>query len=121
MNKNTLIKRNKEFVFQVIDLVEQLPRSMANSVFSRQLLRSSSSVGANYRAACRAKSQADFINKLKIVEEEMDESMYFMELIQYANKGKFDNILTTMDKEANELLSIYVTSIKTAKRNNQKP
>lgn len=117
MDKNILIQRNKEFVMQVIDLMDQLPKSLVNPVFSRQLIRSASSVGANYRSACRAKSHPDFINKLKIVEEELDESIYFIELIQYANKGKFDDKLAQMEKEATELLSIYVASIITAKRN----
>ena len=117
MDKNILIHRNKEFVMQVIDLMDQLPKSLVNPVFSRQLIRSASSVGANYRSACRAKSHPDFINKLKIVEEELDESIYFIELIQYANKGKFDDKLAQMEKEATELLSIYVASIITAKRN----
>lgn len=115
--KERLIKRNRQLVFEVIDLIDDLPKSMVNSVFARQLIRSSSSVGANYRAACRAKSQADFINKLKIVEEELDESIYFMELLQYATKGKFDQVLNKLSEEAEELLSIYVASINTAKRN----
>ncbi|MEM9856798.1 MAG: four helix bundle protein [Bacteroidota bacterium] len=115
--KEQLIKRNRQLVFEVIDLIDDMPKSMVNSVFARQLIRSSSSVGANYRAACRAKSQADFINKLKIVEEELDESIYFMELIKYATKGKFDQVLNKLSEEAYELLSIYVASINTAKRN----
>lgn len=82
--------------------------------FKRQLIRCSSSVGANYRAACRAKSDRDFLNKLKIVEEELDESMYFMELIQEVNpnsKIEWNEIY----KEGNELLSIMVASIKTTR------
>ena len=115
--KEQLIKRNRQLVFEVIDLIDDMPKSMVNSVFARQLIRSSSSVGANYRAACSAKSQADFTNKLKIVEEELDETIYFMELLQYATKGKFDKVLNKLSEEADELLSIYVASINTAKRN----
>jgi len=78
--------RTKKFAVAVALFCEQLPQRRALNVYSNQLLRASSSVGANYRAACRAKSPADFINKLKIVEEELDESMFFLELI-----SEFDN------------------------------
>jgi four helix bundle protein len=81
-------------------------------------VRCSSSVGANYRAACRAKSTADFINKLKIVEEELDESMFFLELLAEFNPEKKDLILRNW-KEGNELLSIVVASIITLRRNDQ--
>jgi four helix bundle protein len=78
------------------------------------LIRSSSSPGANYRAACRAKSPADFINKLKIVEEELDESVYFLELLDYFNsESATENEI--IRKEADELLAITVQSIKTAR------
>jgi len=85
--------------------------------YSKQLIRSSSSVGANYRAACRAKSLADFINKLKIVEEEADESIYFLELIDELDSS-FKKAVTPIIKEGNELLSIIVASINTSKRRN---
>lgn len=104
------------FVIGVIDLISQLPTAMPFSVFNRQLLRCASSVGANYRAACRAKSTADFINKLKIVEEEIDESDYFLELIEYVDKGKNLEKIKMLRMEANELLSIYVASIKTMRQ-----
>ena len=80
--------------------------------FSRQLIRCSSSVGANYRAACRAKSTADFINKLKIVEEEADESMFFLEIFQEISDNNH-NELKKLHAEANELTAIVVASIKT--------
>ena len=79
-----------------------------------QLVRSSSSVGANYRAARRAKSDADFLNKLKICEEEADESFYFIELIKVFNPGVAENI-DRLVKEANELLKILVASIITTR------
>jgi four helix bundle protein len=85
--------------------------------YSKQLIRSSSSVGANYRAACRAKSLADFINKLKIVEEEADESIYFLELIDQLDSS-YKKELDPLIKEGNELLSIIVASINTSKRRN---
>ncbi len=83
--------------------------------YSNQLIRASSSVGANYRAACRAKSNADFIYKLKIVEEECDECMYFLELIVGLDES-LKLMVEPIWKEANELLSIFVSSIKTARR-----
>jgi four helix bundle protein len=79
----------------------------------RQLVRSSTSVGANYRAACRAKSTADFINKLKIVEEEIDESSYFIDLLLEIDKGENKERLNMILTEANQLVAIYVASIKT--------
>lgn len=83
-----------------------------NKVFVGQLLRCSVSSAANYRAACRAKSKADFINKLRIVEEETDESMFFLEMIQEFNP-EFAIEIIPLHKEANELLSITVSSINT--------
>ena len=104
----------------MVDLLGVLPKTMVNSVFARQLLRCASSVGANYRAACRAKSNADFINKLKIVEEEADESIYFLELIEYVDNGSNKRQIEKLLIEANELLSIFVASIKTIKSKSQK-
>lgn len=75
-----LKNRYKSFAIETGVLIQQLPKSIINTAYSNQLIRSSSSPGTNYRAACRAKSTADFINKLKIVEEELDESTYFLEL-----------------------------------------
>jgi len=80
------------------------------------LIRSSSSVGANYRASQRAKSTADFINKLKIVEEEIDESAYWLELFMEVNKEEHIRI-TTLHKEAKEILAIIVASINTSRKN----
>lgn len=120
MKKEELQNRNKKFVIGVIDLIDQLPKGLSFSIFSRQLLRCASSVGANYRAACRAKSTADFINKLKIVEEEIDESEYFLDLINHVDTGNNAKKIDELRKEANELLSIYVASIKTLKSKNLK-
>src|SRR5687767_15315695 len=80
-----LKNRYKNFAIATGMLILQLPKSIINAAYSNQLIRCSSSPGTNYRAACRGKSAADFINKLKIVEEELDESMYFLELIQHFN------------------------------------
>ena len=81
MDANEIIKRTKQFTIDSGYLVLSLPLNLINKIYSNQLLKASSSVGANYRAVRRAKSTADFINKLKIVEEELDESLFFLELI----------------------------------------
>ena len=115
MTKEELIARNKKFVIEVLNLMESLPNNRIHDALVRQLVRSSSSVGANYRAACRAKSTADFINKLKIVEEEADESSYFIELLHDIDKNGNKEKMKVLLKESNELLSIYSASIITMK------
>ena len=120
MEQKDLKERPKEFALMVIGLVEALPRGRTADVIGRQLLRSGTSVGANYRAACRAKSQADFISKMGIVEEEADESLFWMELLIDAGIVESKRLEGLM-KEADELLAITVSSIKTAKmRTNRK-
>jgi len=115
LTKEELIRRNKKFVIAVIHLMHDMPTNRVYDGLVRQVVRSSSSVDANYRAACRAKLTADFINQLKIVEEEIDETIYFLELFEEFDKGKNKNKLKALAKEANELLAIYVASIRTAK------
>jgi len=110
--KEVLKNRTKKFAVDNWKLCSKYPISREYNAFCNQLIRCSSSVGANYRAACRAKSNADFINKLKIVEEEADESMYFLELLmEVSHKAHVE--IKRLHKEANELLSIVVASIKT--------
>lgn len=116
MGDRDLKDRTRAFALRVIRLTEALPKNRVGEVIGRQLLRSGTSVGANYRAACRAKSNADFIAKLGIVEEEVDESIYWMELLVEAGAMKQERIASLID-EANELLAITVASIKTAKAN----
>tara|TARA_R110000868_G_C10389391_1_gene720176 strand:+ start:84 stop:434 length:351 start_codon:yes stop_codon:yes gene_type:complete len=108
--------RTKKFAIDCWKLCEQIPRSRELDAWVRQLIRSSSSVGANYRASQRAKSTADFINKLKIVEEEVDESAYWLELFLEVYKNNTEQV-DILHKEAKEILAIIVTSIKTAKAN----
>lgn len=117
--KEALKKRTKKFATDCWWLCAKFPNSRGFDAYCRQLIRCSSSVGANYRAACRAKSTADFINKLKIVEEEADESMYFLELLIEISDKEHEE-MKRLHKEANELLSITVASIKTMRRKNQK-
>ena len=80
-DKNEMIRRQRQYVLDILAMLDELPNGRAFDTIARQLTRCSTSVGANYRAACRAKSTADFINKLKIVEEEADECLYFMDLL----------------------------------------
>lgn len=116
MTKEELIARNKTFIIEIMTLAASLPQNRIYDSLVRQLVRSSSSIGANYRAACRAKSTPDFIHKLKIVEEEADETTFFLDLLNELDKGnnkrKFDSLL----KESNELVSIYSASVITSKR-----
>ena len=119
MNKTTLQKRTKDFAIDIGKLTIELPYNTINKNYSNQLIRCSSSVGANYRAACRAKSLPDFINKLKIVEEELDESLFFLELLAEFNIDFKENIRTNYS-EGNELLAIIVASINTAKNRKSK-
>lgn len=118
--KEQLKKRTQKFAIDCWHLCSKFPTSREFDAYCRQLIRCSSSVGANYRAACRAKSTADFINKLKIVEEEADECMYFLEVFLTVSDKEHLEIKKLL-KEANELLSIVVASIKTMrnKRNNK--
>ncbi|MGR3311166.1 MAG: four helix bundle protein [Candidatus Brocadiales bacterium] len=111
-----LKERTKNFALNIIRLTELLPRNRTADIISRQLLRSGTSVGANYRAACRARSRADFISKMGIVEEEADEALYWLELLLDAKLVNQNQIQNLMD-EANAIIAIVVTSIKTARKN----
>ncbi|MBK8934718.1 MAG: four helix bundle protein [Chloroflexi bacterium] len=115
MAHENLKQRTKEFSLRVIRLTEALPNTRTADVIGRQLLRSGTSVGANYRAASRAKSPADFIAKMGIVEEEADESLFWMELLVEANLLPQEKLVALM-QEANELVAITVASINTAKQ-----
>jgi len=112
--KDNLKDRFKQFAIRIIKLCQSLPKNKVTDVIGGQLLRAGTSVGANYRAACRAKSTADFIHKLQIVEEELDESLYWMELLIDV-KIIAETLLKELMKEGNELLSIIISSIKTTK------
>jgi len=115
MSNENLKVRTKEFALRVIKLFESLPQDAISSVLGRQLLRAATSVGANYRAACRSKSAAGFIAKMGTVEEEADESGYWMELLVDSGKVKLVKISTLM-QEASELTAIAVASINTARK-----
>jgi four helix bundle protein len=106
--------RTKQFALRVISLVESLPRTQTAKVFGDQLIRCRTSVPANYRAACRSRSNADFIAKLGIVEEETDESVFWMEMIVEKNLVKRSRVEDLID-EGNQLTAIWVASINTAR------
>ena len=118
MNKEELKNRTKKFAVRVFKFLLSIEKCKEMEVINFQLLKSSSSVAANYRAACRGKSSADFLNKLKVVDEEADESLFWLEFIEEL-KIKCDLIeLKTLMIEANELVSIFSASIKTLKSKN---
>ena len=116
MTKEEMKQRTKKFALRIIKLVESLPKEKITDVIGRQLLRAGTSVGANYRAACRGRSKADFISKMGIVEEEADESIYWMELLVEGKIVEYARLEYLM-KEADEILAIIVSSIITARKN----
>lgn len=120
MNKDDLKKRTKNFALRAMKLVDALPRKISGEVLGKQLLRSATSVGANYRSACRGRSSADFIAKLGIVIEEADESEFWIELIEDGGLLKSSRV-APLRKEASELVAIFTASVATARANLNKP
>ena len=118
MNPDDFKKRTRTFALRVIRLVKALPKSTVGNVIGRQLLRCGTSVGANYRAACRARSRADFVAKMKIVEEECDESLYWIELLRESGEVEAA-LLKDLVKEGDAILSLVVASVKTARSRNE--
>jgi four helix bundle protein len=116
MKGENIKDRTKAFAIRVLTMVSAMPENYSSQVLSHQIVRSGTSVGANYRAACRSKSRRDFVNKLKIVEEELDETGYWLELIEACNFFPAEKISLLL-KESDELLSIMVKSIQTAREN----
>lgn len=113
MDKEELQNRTKRFALRIINLVKALPNKPEGRIIGNQLLRSGTSVGANYRAVCRARSNAEFIAKLGVVIEEADESAFWMELIVESSLLK-KNLIEPLLKEADEIVSIMISSIKSA-------
>ncbi len=135
MNSKELQNRTKKFALDIIRLTEHLPNNRVGWTFTDQIVRSSTSVAANYRAVCRAKSDKDFISKMETVIEEADETLFWLEMIE--EKFLIDDLeirnddlskirnqksaIINLKSEANELVSIFVASAKTVKaRLNQK-
>ena len=103
-----LQQRTKKFALRVLNMIEHLPNTIAGRVIANQLARNATSVGANYRAACRARSRAEFASKLGTVAEESDESLYWLELIR---DGKFlaEKKVSSLWAEADELTAIFTS------------
>jgi four helix bundle protein len=114
MTREEMKSRTKAYANRVVKVCSALPEHWIARTLGQQLLRSGTSVGANYRALCRAKSTADFIHKLRVVEEECDESLFWMELLVDNNLVKPSRLRDLM-QEGNEILAIVVSSAKTAR------
>jgi four helix bundle protein len=120
MQKRDFAKRTMSFGLRTIRLVESLPKSQSARVIGNQLLRAATSVGANYRSALRGRSRADFIAKMGIVEEECDEALYWMQMLLEAGIAKASRLNELMS-EADEIIAIVVSSIRTARAQNNSP
>jgi len=115
MTRTEFVARTKKFALAVVALVEDLPAGRTADVIGKQLLRSGTSVGANYRAACRARSRREFIAKMGIVEEEADEAQFWLDLL--IARGAIDtDRAVTLREEASQIVAITVSSIRTARR-----
>ncbi|NDI97837.1 four helix bundle protein [Flavobacterium sp. LaA7.5] len=114
MTSEQLKFRTKQYSLSIIDLVEKLPITTSSRVVSYQIAKSGTSVGANYRAVCRSRSNKEFIAKMEIVLEESDETLFWLEIIK-EKKWIEDIIIDNLWKEGNELTAIFVSSLKTAK------
>jgi four helix bundle protein len=116
MDKHELLARTKSFALRALKLVDHLPRTISGRAIGNQLVRSATSVGANYRAACRSRSRAEFAAKLGVVAEEADESLYWLELIR---EGKLlpDPKIGSLLEEANQLTAIFTSGRRTSSRN----
>jgi four helix bundle protein len=111
-------RRTKAFSLEIIKFSRSLGRSVVSRIIARQLIRSGTSVGANFRAAMLAKSDADMIAKLKTVEEELDESAFWMELLVESGEVREESVTSLLD-EQNQLFRIVVSSIKTLRQRNR--
>ena len=120
MNKVELEQRTKEFAVRIVRFVADLPKNKVCDVLGYQLLKSGTSVGANYREANRAESRADFIHKIGIVEKEIAETQYWLELFEQVRHGESGEQMALL-KEAGELLSIFTAIGKSTKANNLRP
>lgn len=114
MNKEELRERLTVFAVRIVKMVDAMPSSVAGQAIARQVIRSGTSPSANYRAACLAKSDKDFINKLKMVEEELDETCHWLEIIMRSELMK-ESRIKPLHQECSELLNIIAKSIITTK------
>jgi len=118
MDREELKRRPKAFAVRIIKMTESLPRTRATDIIARQVLRSASSVGANYRVACRARSHREFVAKSGIVTEEADETMYWLELLVETELMP-ESRLKDLIQEANELTAIFTATYHSARKNRQ--
>jgi four helix bundle protein len=115
MDSKELKERTKKFAVQIIKFVDGLKQSTSTLVLSKQIIRSATSIGANYRAACGARSKAEFIAKLQIAREESDETLYWLEIFEETNN---QHDIKDLIKECDELTAILTVSLKTSRANN---
>ena len=113
-DKTDLKKRSKAFALRIVRLYTSLPNTTVAQVLGKQVLRSGTSVGAHYREASRARSTAEFISKLEVAIQELDETLYWLELLEEAAIVRTGQ-LVDLRAEAEELISIFVSSVRTAK------
>ena len=116
MTRDEMKRRTAAFALMVIRFVEQLPKTRTADVLGRQLLRCGTSVGSNYRAACRARSRAEFLSKLGIVEEEADETLYWLEMLVQSGSATQEVAAPLLD-EADQILAIIVATIVSTRQN----
>jgi len=115
MNAEEMKTRTKEFAKDIINLCRKLPNNREGRLIGNQVFKSGTSVAANYRAACRGRSKAEFIAKLGIVEEEADETLFWLEIIEEMNIYDPSSVDSLM-QECDEIIAIMVSSVKTAKQ-----
>ena len=108
--------RTREFAVRIIDMADQLPRRLSTEILAKQLIRCATSVGANYRAACRARSHSEFVSKIQIVQEEADETQYWLDLLFRIGVLKEEEF-RPFEREASELTAIFTSSAATARKN----
>ena len=118
MNSDAMKRRTKEFAKRIIEFCRTLPHNREGRLIGNQLFRSGTSAAANYRAACRGRSRADFIAKLGIVEEEADETLFWLEIIDEMAVDD-TNVVQSLMQECDEIIAIMVSSIKTARQKKQ--
>ena len=119
MTERELKIRTRKFAVDVLNFVDRLPNRRSSNIISNQLGRCASSVAANYRAACRGRSHAEFVAKIGIVEEEADESTFWLDILQETKNASLDSVSPLL-KEARELTAIFTAASKTAKSNKAK-
>ena len=117
MTREEMYERTMQFSVRIVRMVKAMPRGIAEDVIAKQLTKSATSIGANYREACHGKSTADFVSKLKISEGEADETLYWLQLLVNSGIMKQSKLQALID-EANELVAILTTSTKTSSQHN---